>query len=418
MHADAPHPAASDPAAACRAAEAYLERCIGLDAQTVGSAAVARAVRLRMEACGVTDERAFLARLAGDAEEHRRFIDEVVVPESWFFRDPQIFESLREFAGGYAIGGQAPLRILCAPCAAGEEPFSVAMALFEAGFSAHQFRIDATDVSHAALERAALATYSPNAFRGADLAFRDRWFRQQGTAFALDDAVRRQVDFFWGNLLDDSFADGRQPYDVVFCRNLLIYLTADARDRVARTIERLLAPEGMLVLGAAEPPILRGGWLPGSNRSAFALRRGTLSTAAIPDSPRLPPWPFTAASPFPDDPASAPAVDRPPAADDLLREAHALADAGRHAEALEICRRHQEAAGPSAQVFFLMGLLHQTAGDLDRAEACLHKTLYMDPDRDDAFLSLAVVAARRGDDRMAARYRQSAVRVLSRKGGS
>ena len=113
-----------------------------------------------------------------------------------------------------------------------------------------------------------------------------------------------------------------------------------------------------------------------------------------------------------------PVAPQPPTGDDLLREAHELANAGRHAEALEACRRQQQAAGPSAAVFFLMGMLHQAAGDLERAEACLHKTLYMDPAHDEAFLALAVVATQRGDDQMAEHYRQSGARVRSRKGPS
>ena len=65
-----------------------------------------------------------------------------------------------------------------------------------------------------------------------------------------------------------------------------------------------------------------------------------------------------------------------------------------------------------------MGTLHQAAGELERAEACLHKTLYLDPAHDEAFQSLALVATQRGDDQMAEHYRQSAARVRSRKGAS
>ena len=66
-------------------------------------------------------------------------------------------------------------------------------------------------------------------------------------------------------------------------------------------------------------------------------------------------------------------------------------------------------------IFFLMGMLHQSAGDLDRAEGCFHKTLYLDAAHDEALLALALLAAQRGDAAMAAKYRQSAARVLARK---
>jgi chemotaxis protein methyltransferase WspC len=417
MHADVTHPVTTNPASACSPAEALLERWIGLDAHTVGRTAIARAVRVRMGACGETDEAAFLARLARDDAERDWFVEEVVVPESWFFRDPQVFDALRQRAATLvASPGQAPLRVLSAPCAAGEEPYSVALTLLEAGLSADQFQIDAIDVSHAALKRAAAASYSANAFRGADLTFRDRWFRVRGAAAELDESVRKLVHFSWGNLLDESFAADSRPYDVIFCRNLLIYLTAAARNRVEQTLDRLLAPNGLLMLGAAEPPILKGSWTAVSGNTVFALQRGGWAKARLPAPPPVP-RPTNAAAPGASD-ANEAVERKPPTRDELLREAHELANAGRHAEAMEACRRQQQVAGPSAAVFFLMGMLHQAASDLDRAEACFHKSLYMDPAHDEAFLSLAVVATQRGDDQMAEHYRQSAARVRSRKGAS
>jgi chemotaxis protein methyltransferase WspC len=427
MHADAIHSVANTAAKACRSAEMLLERWIGLDSQTVGSAAITRAVRVRMEACAEPDEEAFLARLARDPAEQGRFIDEVVVPESWFFRDTQVFDFLRRFAAEYATTpGRAPLRILCVPCAAGEEPYSVAITLLEAGLSAHQFWIDAADVSHAVVARAAAATYSANAFRGNDLAFRERWFRARGGAAELDEAVRKQVHFSWGNLLDESFAADRQQYDIIFCRNLLIYLTSDARNRVERALDRLLALDGVLVLGAAEPPILKGSWSPVPGNSVFTLRRGTRPTNAFPAPVASPmhrpadavPAGYASGHAPLESGADERVASRPATGDELLRTAHELANAGRRAEALEACHRYQLAAAPSSQVFFLMGMLHQAAGDLERAEACLHKTLYLDPSHDEAILSLALVATQRGDDQMAEHYRQSAARVRSRKGAS
>ncbi|MFM8709591.1 MAG: CheR family methyltransferase, partial [Planctomycetia bacterium] len=144
---------------ALRSAEAFLRRTIGLDPETIGQAAIGRAVRQRMEACADRDIWSFLDRLARDDDEQSRFIDDVVVPESWFFRDPQVFGFLRRFAVTFATApGQTPLRILCVPCAAGEEPYSVAMTLLEAGLAAHQFRIDAADVSRAACAAEAVSS--------------------------------------------------------------------------------------------------------------------------------------------------------------------------------------------------------------------------------------------------------------------
>ena len=429
--------------AAVRAAEALLRRWIGLDVATIGQSTLERAVRVLMEAAGQRDPQAFVDRLTADTAERDRLVEEIVVAESWFFRDPQVFEVINRFASTrMGLPARRPFRVLCVPCAAGEEPFSVAMSLFDAGLPAPWFTIDAVDISRTGLERAAAATYVANSFRTVDLSFRDRWFRDAGTAWRLDDAVRRSVTFSWGNILDDAFATDRDPYDVIFCRNLLIYLTPEARIQVERVFDRLLRPDGILVLGAAEPPILRGPWIPVGERSSFTLRRGVAARRAEPppaaglpsptvlgedgiaddrperqDAPAIV-KPLDATAPLPadgnrtasdDDPAA------PTATDTVLREAGRLANCGRHAEALRLCERHANESRPAPEVLFMMAMLHQSVGDLDRAESCLHKTLSVDAGHEEALLALALVASRRGDTALAEHYRHSAARAFARK---
>jgi chemotaxis protein methyltransferase WspC len=294
---------------AVRTAAELLRGWIGMDVATVGEAALERVIRGRMTAVGEPDADAYARVLDADAAERDRLVEEIVVAESWFFRDLPVFDVLRRFAATRMQPARRPLRVLCAPCAAGEEPFSVAMALLEEGLPASSFSIDAVDVSRTALARAATATYSANAFRTPAPGFRERWFRQEGAAARLDDAVRRCVAFTRGNVLDEAFLVGREGYDVIFCRNLLIYLTADARERVERMLDRLLAADGLLVLGAAEPPILRGPWIPAAHQAAFALRRGSPQTAAAAPPPAALPRSVAALPPRPARPR--PALPRP-----------------------------------------------------------------------------------------------------------
>jgi chemotaxis protein methyltransferase WspC len=101
--------------------------------------------------------------------------------------------------------------------------------------------------------------------------------------------------------------------------------------------------------------------------------------------------------------------------ENVLSEAGRLANAGRFADALEVCERSRGRLTPAPELFFLMGMLHQSSGDLDRAEGCFHKTLYLDADHEEALLALALVARQRGDAAMAEKYRQSAARALARK---
>ena len=413
------------------AAEDLLRDWIGLDATTIGQASVARAVRDRMAAVGTTDIDAYVAAIRADPAERDRLVEQVIVAESWFFRDRQVFDFVANVAATVAgIPGRSPVRVLCAPCASGEEPTSVAITLLDTGLAPTQFVIDAIDVSHVALERARRGRYSANAFRNADASYRDRWFRMDGSAAVLDERVRGCVRYAWANVLDKGFADGRDPYDVIFCRNLLIYLTPEARATVERTLDRLLRPDGVLVLGAAEPPIMRGDWIPAGSASVFALRRGVHvpasgGRATVAARPAMPmpttttPRGGTASARTPVAPAVAvgPAADAPaPTVADVLERAGALANARRHLEALELCEQARPGLPPSPELFFLMGMLHQSLGDGDRAEGCFHKTLYLEPAHEDALLALALLARQRGDLRMAETYRQSAARVVARRG--
>ncbi len=408
------------------AAIAALRDWIGLDAATIGTSSLARAIRGRMDSLGVVDPDAYAAMVRTDPAERDRLVEDVIVAESWFFRDRQVFAFVADVAVTLAaLPGRTPVRILCAPCASGEEPYSVAMALLDVGLRPDQFEIDAIDISRAALDRAARGRYSANAFRNADSSFRDRWFRMDGATAVIDERVRSCVRFAWANLLDDRFPEDRGPYDVVFCRNLLIYLTPEARAGVERTVDRLLRHDGILVLGAAEPPILKGDWIPAGAASLFALRRGVhLPPTPAPRRPQPTPPATTAAPrattsiPTASIPAATQArrpVEQPPTLRDVLEQAGALANARRHLEALELCERHRAALPPSPELFFLMGMLHQSLGDLDRAEGCLHKTLYLDSAHEEALLALALLARQRGDARMAETYRQSAARVYARK---
>jgi chemotaxis protein methyltransferase WspC len=451
------------PALPSTAAEEVLRSWIGLDPHSIGEAAIRRAVRLRMLSLGLDDIQAFVRLVETDGTERDRLVEEVVVAESWFFRDQQVYDHLRRFVSArIAARPGDPVRILSAPCAAGEEPYSIAMALLDSGLRPEQFRIDAIDISRVALSKAQTARYSPNAFRNADSGFRDRWFRMDGGSAVLDEAVSRCIRFAWANILEESFVSGaldsgRAPYDVVFCRNLLIYLTPDARAAVERSIDRLLKPDGIVVLGAAEPAILQGNWVADSAGSTFTLRRGGSgettrwpSLAAGPATPRRPtpaaasrvdqpkaaarlasrhpasitPPPLSsldgrghasqqAPVPPPDEAAIA---SRPHNVSQTLADVNALANARRFKEAIALCESAQKDLGPSAELYFIAGIMHQTSGSLASAEDCFHKTLYLDDTHDEALLALSLLAEQRGDRGQAEQYRRSALRVVERKG--
>jgi chemotaxis protein methyltransferase WspC len=162
--------------------EQLLERTMGLNAASIGAAAIERAVRARLAACKLEDADAgrYWQQVQRSPEELQALVEEVVVPETWFFRDPQAFAAMthiitKEWLPAHASG---VLRLLSLPCSTGEEPYTMAMALIDAGVPCDRFMIDAVDISGEALARARRGVYGGNSFRGQNLSFRDRHFER------------------------------------------------------------------------------------------------------------------------------------------------------------------------------------------------------------------------------------------------
>jgi chemotaxis protein methyltransferase WspC len=362
------------------------------------------------------------------------------------------------------------LTALSIPCAGGEEPYSIAMTLLETGLAGHRFRVDAVDISARALARAIAGVYGSNSFRGAASPLRSAYFREQNGAFTLDLAVRSTVRFHLGNLLDPSLFADRPPFDVVFCRNVLIYLGDDARIRAFATLTRLVADGGLLFLGHADRIDRPEGspFEPTGDKGSFAYRKGEVrSKKPMSARRKLDPVPLAgqgggsslapsplagegrgggshyrrsresassnvkggATSPHPNPPPQGgrepekrgsekkKATKATPAEplDVILDRASSLADLGRYDEATALVEALVRDGGANARAFFLLGLIAQAAGAHKRAQAHFLKAIYLDPQQDEALLALALLARRKGDIVAEATYRRRAERVLARK---
>jgi chemotaxis protein methyltransferase WspC len=400
-----------------------LSERIGLDPSTIGPSLMSAAILARMNASGTADPSAYVRLVRGSEREFGELVELVVVSESWFFRDRRPFEYLAAVATTrWLLHPERPIvRALSVPCAAGEEPYSIAMSLLDAGFPPERIQIDAVDLSLRALDLAARAVYGRNAFREQGLTFRDRYFRPVGSTFALDPSVRKLVRFRHLNLLDDQFLGDAEPYQVIFCRNLLIYLERRARRHALDVFHRLIASDGTLFIGHAEAaPNLDPRFRQVDEPGTFCYERQL--TPLPPPAPVVrPPAPAVRAvrpvAPAPAAPAAKAAVKASPAptSRSLLDQAAELANAKRHAEAIELCERAIRQAGPKPEAYHLLGLIHQSSGALDQAEAALGKAVYLDPRHDEALFALSLLADRRGRSGEAAAFRRRAERARRAK---
>jgi chemotaxis protein methyltransferase CheR len=205
----------------------------------------------------------YLDRLEGpDIEADLRALAlELTVPETYFFRHIDQFRAFADVAlpeAQAARGSIRALSILSAGCASGEEPYSLAMMVRERGANlGWSVAIRALDINPAMLAKAARGRYSAWALRETPADSQQRWFRSIGREFELEESIRTAVTFQEVNLAEENaelWAPGR--YDVIFCRNVLMYFTPHNAQALVARLTRSLAPGGHLFLGHAET--LRG----------------------------------------------------------------------------------------------------------------------------------------------------------------
>ena len=414
--------------------ESLLEKEIGVSAEAIGPEVIAKAVRLRLDECGFADIRAYLDFLKTSEEEQGNLIEAVVVPETWFFRNKKSFAFLAKYVTGKWLPKHRGdrLHVLSVPCSTGEEPYSIAMALLDEGVGKDRFHIDGVDISEGALGKAKSGVYAKGSFRGDDISFRKRYFEPKGDAYQLNSDIRKKVRFIKGNVLDDHLLMDQEPYDILFCRNLLIYLSSEAKRRIFEILNRLLATTGILFLGHAErQAAIEWGFAGIPEFGVFACRKERRKRENRPEpavNVRHQPCQRMfekAAKGLQALPRSQPPVtieDLEPkilsehidsresleGQKDLFIEAQRLADQGSLLSALELCETFLRENPVHVQAHFLMGLIFEALDNEERAEEFFNKAIYLDPNHYESLNHLSFVVEHRGDKKRAARLRRRA----------
>lgn len=397
--------------------ETLLKRTIGLDIQSIGRPMLERALQERCGNCGLGDLDAYWLLLQMSEPEQLQLIEAMIVPETWFFRNREAFIEMAQLQAQRPLSASQPLRILSLPCSTGEEPYSIAMALQDTGMPPQHFRIDAIDISAQSIGVARQAVYGKNSFRGNFLAFRDRHFALDAQGYTLAETVRRQVRFIQSNLFADDLLPGEPPYDIIFCRNLLIYFDRPTQHQAITILTRRLAPEGLLFVGPAESALMMQHPLtPLRTPMTFAFRQGISKRQdiVIPSPPRPVPAclpPQSAAS------QSRQSMTRPAAAmalaplpQESLEAAQLLADQGKLGEAANLCRQWINRHGAAAAAYYLMGVIHDAADRQQAASDCYRKALYLEPTHAEAMAHLAALLQTQGDSAGAKLLQQRARR--------
>jgi chemotaxis protein methyltransferase CheR len=186
----------------------------------------------------------------------RDIVEAMTTNESFFFRDIKPFDQFKTLVLPHLLKKRAAtksIRIWSAACSSGQEPYSLAMILNEHRLQLAGWKVEiiATDLSTEILDKARAGLYSQfEVQRGLPIQLLVKYFKQEGDRWQVDAAIRSMVAYRPFNLLDDLASLGR--FDVIFCRNVLIYFDQPTKAKVLDAMSRQLAPDGHLYLGGAE----------------------------------------------------------------------------------------------------------------------------------------------------------------------
>lgn len=384
---------------------------LGLQLDSLGDRVVGEALASRARARGRSIE-GYLADLetGPSLAETAALAQELTVGETYFFRNLEQFEVLRDWIARRRTEGAEAIRVLSAGCASGEEPYSIAMLLREAvPADGGAWTIRAVDANPAAIDKARRARYTRWSLREMPAAPRQRWLRAEGAESALDDTIRNAVTFEQRNLCaDDADLWAPEAYDVIFCRNVLIHLTRPAATALAARLERSLAPGGALFLGHAET--MRGlaeGFVPREAHGTFWYERAAraparrpgkdIARAAVPVVAAHPGWamPAPLGSPI----ARAVQSDAEPAPPDALAPAFELLCQERFDDALAFVRGLPTTSADAPRAMLVHAVLLAHCGDYVQASRIGMRLLALDESHADAYHLIALCREGQADRR-------------------
>lgn len=416
-----------------------IERRSGLRVGGTRLPASETAIRRAMAAAGTRHPDDYRLLLERDRAAFETLVCDLTVGETFFFRERSQLNLLRhvilpDLASRH--GGAHSVQVWSAGCSTGEEAYSLAMVLAQGGLEG---RVLGTDLSRSRLAKAKAGVYGAWSLRGVAPGELDDFLEPAGKSYRVRPSLAKRVAFAPANLIDGP--PGRSRFDVVFCRNVLIYLTPDAIRRVIGTLVQSLATGGWLVLASSDPHLAESDDLERVNTPhgvAYRRARHDAQFRAVqrdddrrerstPPATRTqsgrgdPPVPsLTSLNEAADGPAIASIgeivaarIPVPDAAAECAFQIRELADRGRTADALERSDAAVRVHPTAAELHYLRALLLLGAGRLAEALAATDSALYLRADLALAHALRAQLTRRLGDVASCERSLRNARRVLA-----
>ena len=362
----------------------------------------------------------------------------LTVGETYFFREQRTFDALEQHILPDLLrarrGGEQGLRIWSAGCCTGEEPYSVAMLLDRllSDAEASSVTLLATDINPRFLRKAAEGAYGKWSFRDAPAAILERYFSKRADGrFELHRRLRRKVTFSYLNLADDTYPsllNNTGAMDLILCRNVLMYFTAERAEKVVVNFHRSLVDGGWLIVSPTEishtlfssfaavqfPGIVLYRKLAGAAPQTLAAERPAPFFFPPPDEA---PERLAEALTIHEEPQTQARPSEPESSEasesaTLCRAARACANQGKLAEAAEWCEKAIAADKINPAHHYLLAAVRQEQGQSDAAAQSLKHALYLDPDFVLAHFALGNLRLAQGRRREAERHFDTALSLL------
>lgn len=191
----------------------------------------------------------YIQMIKSDKEKFEQFVNFLTINVSEFYRNPDQWKLMDQQVIPKLIKEQRkPIKIWSAACSTGDEPYSLAMA-----FSKHvplsDIKILATDIDKQVIEHAKVGLYSEKSIAGVPADLKKKYFTQIGNSYQISDDIKRCVTFKEHNLLKDVYP---KDYDLILCRNVVIYFTDEAKDMIYKNFYGSLKSKGVLFIGSTE----------------------------------------------------------------------------------------------------------------------------------------------------------------------
>ncbi len=224
-----------------------LQRRKGLDLTGYKRPQMERRINSLMRSLQICDYNAYLDLMDKEQQHWRKFVDTLTINVSEFYRNPPQWEILQTKIIPDLLKQTRSLKLWCAGCSTGEEPYTLAMVLMM-NFPKISFSITATDIDEEVLKKAASGMYNEKAVVNLPKSYL-KYFTRQEANFTISDEIKRKVKFHRHNLLKERFD---KNYDMILCRNVVIYFTEESKNYLYRNFHAALKPGGVLFTGSTE----------------------------------------------------------------------------------------------------------------------------------------------------------------------